>query len=405
MPILKCASDVEMKAIIWLWCGYLALGKIHITGGQPGTGKTTIALNIAATITIGGILPDGTKATIGDVLIWSGEDAIDDTLVPRLKAMGADLSRIHFIDGITEDGKGRNFDPAKDMQHINGVIKTIPELKLLIVDPIVSVISGDSHKNAEVRRGLQPLVDFADKYNVAVIGITHLSKGSTGKEPLERIIGSIAFGAVARIAYIAAKLKEQGADGEETEYRAFVRAKSNISKDGNGFRYLLKQHELANGITTSIIEWGCAINGEAREILSHDAGINTNASENISTLEEAKKFLKEYLIEGGASAKFILLNAREAGFSESTIRRAKEALKVISFKKGKDGWYWKLPSYSEQDAHEDAQDVQEKTLSTFEHLPKVEHLQTGHSEYSIQNNAAALDKITEDYEIEVRSYA
>jgi RecA-family ATPase len=99
---------------------------------------------------------------------------------------------------------------------------------LLIVDPIVSAVMGDSHKNGEVRRGLQPLVDLAARHACALIGITHYSKGTTGRDPLERVTGSLAFGAVARVVMGTAKPTGPG------EPRRLVRAKSNLEPYGGG---------------------------------------------------------------------------------------------------------------------------------------------------------------------------
>ncbi len=126
------------EPINWLWPGWMAAGKMHILGGQAGTGKTTIALALAATLTIGGRWPDGSRASTGDVCIWSGEDDPTDILVPRLRAMGADMTRVHFVAGMTEDGKRRAFDPATDMDALEVALKGIGNVRLLIVDPIVS---------------------------------------------------------------------------------------------------------------------------------------------------------------------------------------------------------------------------------------------------------------------------
>ncbi len=106
------ADGVRPEPIKWLWRGWIARGKLHVLAGAPGTGKTSAAVALAATVTIGGRWPDGTIADPGDVFIWSGEDDIKDTLVPRLIAARADLKRVHFVSGITEDGKTRSFDPA-----------------------------------------------------------------------------------------------------------------------------------------------------------------------------------------------------------------------------------------------------------------------------------------------------
>jgi putative DNA primase/helicase len=75
-------DSVTPRAIRWLWCGYLTAGKFHVLGGQPGTGKTTIALDLAATLSSGSLWPDRTRAEAGNVVIWSGEDDAEDVLAP-----------------------------------------------------------------------------------------------------------------------------------------------------------------------------------------------------------------------------------------------------------------------------------------------------------------------------------
>ena len=203
---ITCASDIKPEPINWLWDGWLARGKFHIFAGQAGTGKTTIALALAATISIGGRFPDGTKSPSGNVLIWSGEDSADDVLVPRLIAAGADLTRVHFIGDVKHGGETRSFDPATDIPIMQDAVVRIGDISLLIVDPVVNAVAGDSHKNGEVRRALQPLVDFGEKLDCAVLGISHFSKGTGGRDPLERVTGSLAFGALARIVLATAKV-------------------------------------------------------------------------------------------------------------------------------------------------------------------------------------------------------
>src|SRR5450432_3595654 len=111
---LISGDKVKPQPIKWLWDGYLAAGKFHIVAGAPGTGKTTLALDLVATLTKGGHWPDGTDALAGDVIIWSGEDSIEDTLAPRLIAAGADMARVRFVRGVIDGGAWRSFDPAKD---------------------------------------------------------------------------------------------------------------------------------------------------------------------------------------------------------------------------------------------------------------------------------------------------
>ena len=143
MVILQKGSELDMKPKRWIWKDWLAQGKLHILGGAPGTGKTTIAMDIAAILTGKQLLPDGDVAPQGDVVIWSGEDSPSDTLKPKLVLAGADLERVHFItgmmDGVDEE---RYFDPSKDIDALKEKVCSMPDVKLIIIDPIVSALIG-----------------------------------------------------------------------------------------------------------------------------------------------------------------------------------------------------------------------------------------------------------------------
>ena len=93
-------------------------------------------------------------------------------------AMGADLDRIHFIQGMKTGNEERPFEPSADFPFLKDAIEKVGDVKVLIIDPIVSVVRGDFHKNAEVRKDLTPLVQMAELLGFAIIGITHFSKGT-----------------------------------------------------------------------------------------------------------------------------------------------------------------------------------------------------------------------------------
>lgn len=340
---LVCASDIAPEPIHWLWPGWLAAGKMHVFGGAPGTGKTTISMGLAATVTTGGRWPDGTRAIDGNVVIWSGEDDPGDTLVPRLILSGADLSRVYFITGIREGNERRSFDPARDMEPLRHKLKEVGDVRLLIVDPLVSAVAGDSHKNAEVRRGLQPLADLAASMRCALLGITHFSKGTGGRDPVERLTGSLAFGALARVVWVAAKHQEEGEDGRTV--RLFCRAKSNIGPDDGGFEYDLHQAELKThpGIFASSVFWGGAVNGAARELLA-TADATSDDGEG-GTLTDAKRFLSDLLADGSMKAGEVFKEATGAGHTKRCIQRAANKIGVLRHKDGmRGGWLWKLPT-------------------------------------------------------------
>ena len=336
--VLKCAADLMPSPVRWLWQYWLALGKLHILAGAPGQGKTTLALGMAATVTIGGRWPDGSPSTAGNVLIWSGEDDPADTLLPRLLAAGADRAKCFFIEGARRDGEVVPFDPARDLRQLLAAIEQIGGIKLLVIDPVVSAVAGDSHKNTEVRRALQPLVDLAAACDCAVLGITHFAKGGQGTDPTQRVVGSVAFSAVARVVMVAAKVK---GDGETKDARILARTKSNIGPDGGGFHYFLEQSEPLPGIHASHIAWGKAVDGTARELLT-DPEESDDVDGESSARDEAVEFLLELLQDGSAPSKHVESEAKAAGIAWRTVRRASDSLGVKK-RKMNGAWYWFKP--------------------------------------------------------------
>jgi DNA polymerase III delta prime subunit len=336
-------ADVDPVAIDWIWNKWLAAGKVHIIAGPSGTGKTTIALALAATLSIPGRWPDGTLADGGEVLIWSGEDDPADTIRPRLTAMNADLSRIHMIDGVLDlEGKHRSFVPSTDMPMLEQIMDKKP-IRLLIIDPIVSAVAGDSHKNADVRQSLQPLVDLGMKYRCAIFGITHFTKGTSGRDPLERVTGSLAFGALARLIFTSVKLPDE--DGQMGA-RLFARAKSNIGPDGGGFKYYLTPVDLSvlgkvgtPSIIATRLEWGEEVLGEARELI----GMAEANDDQRNAASDAVEWLRDFLSDGSKNAQKTQDAAKAAGISNWALNKAKQKLKITPKKAGfVSGWEWGL---------------------------------------------------------------
>jgi hypothetical protein len=136
------------------------------------------------------------------------------------------------------------------------------------IDPIVSASRADSHKNAETRIGLQPVVNFAEERNVVVVGITHFTKNTQGRDPVERITGTLAYGALARVVMgVAADIEDMA------KPRRLVRIASNIGPTGDGFEYTLEQKEVeGHDITNQAVVWGAPITGSALSLITEVEG-------------------------------------------------------------------------------------------------------------------------------------
>lgn len=336
--VVARGSDLRPSPVRWLWKHWLALGKLAILAGSPGQGKTTIALSLAATVTSGGTWPDGSACSQGSVLIWSGEDDPADTLLPRLLAAGAHADRCYFVQGTRIAGELEPFDPARDMPELEAVARSVGDIRLLIVDPVVSAVAGDDHKNSSVRRSLQPLVDLASHLDLAILGISHFSKGGAGSDPASRVVGSIAYSAVARIVLVASKLNKF----DSGDKRIFARAKSNIGPDDGGFEYRIDQRDVYQDINASYIEWGDSVEGNARDLLAED---DEEDDKNEAASDDISEMLKQELVgDCWTPSEPVVKAIEKMGFNKKQVWKASKKIGVLRKKGGMhEGWYWRLP--------------------------------------------------------------
>ena len=186
-------------------------GKVTMLAGHPGLGKSQLALAIVSIVTTGGRFPvNGARAECGSAVILSAEDDAEDTIRPRLDAVGADLARCRVVGAVHDrDDTGRDhmrgFSVVDDMPRLATALAEIGDAILVIVDPITAYLGAtDSHRNAEVRSALTPLTHLAVEHRVAVLAISHLRKSLEG-EAFPRVSGSLAFVAAARAAYVVTR--------------------------------------------------------------------------------------------------------------------------------------------------------------------------------------------------------
>lgn len=337
--VLARADTVEETAVDWIWKGFLARNKLHLLSGAGGSMKSTLTLTLAATVSTGGKWPDGTRAPQGNVIIWTGEDDLSDTVKPRLRFAGADLTRCYFVDGVEEEGKKRSFDPSRDIEKLAQACVNVGEVALIIIDPAISVVQRDSNSAAEVRRGLDPLIALGIKYRAAVLGIHHVNKGSKGRTPGERVTGSGAWTQAPRLSLMVAPI--DAGDDKVPDRWVFICEKTQGKGRGVGYEYTFEE-EPKTEITR--IAWGNRLEGSPQSILTEAEGTESEGSK----VAIAMKFLRRLLADGkSVNVWEITRQCEDAGVKPITLRRAKDLLKIETLRVGKSSYRWVLPENAE----------------------------------------------------------
>ncbi len=338
--VIQCLAGVEPVKLQWLWPGKIPAGKLTLLVGDPGLGKSVLSLDLAARVSTGAPWPHAAGGShTGDVIILSAEDDPANTIVPRLMAVGADLSNIFILKGVKKGDNLQHFSLAEDLLALEGVMT--PNTRLIIIDPISAYLGDgtDSHVNTSVRSVLAPLADLASRTGAAVLAISHLNKGQGAA--IYRIQGSIAFTAAARAVWAVAR---DQAD-EPGLLRLMLPVKCNLAPDSKGLSY-----ELEDAARNASVSWGEIVETDAAEALTYES------AEELSALQEAQDFLQELLAEGPLKASKAFEAARAEGIAKRTLYRAKKDLGIVS-KKQENSWAWLLPGTNIANSPQHCQDT------------------------------------------------
>jgi len=325
--ILKSLSSISPKEIDWLWWNFIPRGSLTLFVGDPGDGKSILCEYLAARFSKGDPLPDkSSPGQTGNIIFITAEDGLADTVRVRADEAGANCEKIHVLDGLLNN---EIFSLVKHIPQIETEIERIGDVCLIVFDPItafdVPIISSSKDAGKTVRARLIPIVRIAEKYNVAVIGVTHCNKDQA-KKAIYRVLGDIAFAAAARTVWLI-----QRDENDETHQRRFFSPlKYNLCKNPTTLAFSI-DGPLGHPKITFEPD---PVDISATELLSDD-----ESKDNYSALKEAREWLREILKEKSISAKEILKIAREDGISERTLKRAKSQLNVESFK-ADSGWFW-----------------------------------------------------------------
>jgi hypothetical protein len=356
LPVGRLLSEVHLEQVEWLWPRRIPRGKITVLDGDPDNGKSVLTTDLAARVTAGLELPDGTPAEAAGAVIVSAEDGASDTIRPRFDAAGGDPTRACLL------GDEEPFAIPDDIPRLERAVRQVGAA-LVVIDPIMAFLSGEvnSNRDQDVRRALTPLKQMAERTGAAVVLVRHLNK-SRGGNPLYRGGGSIGIIGAARSGMVV------GRHPGDEELRVRAGQKNNLS---------LPPESLAYGIET-------AENGAARIVYrgvsEATAGQLLRApadEEEKSALAEAKEFLLSELKGRPMWMKTVERNAREAGISPRTLKRAKQALGVKSEKESDGSWTWSLPDKGT----EGGQTYTAGTLGTVGPLGKDANPEPGDSAY------------------------
>ncbi len=307
-------SEIQSQEVSWLWFPFIPYGKLTIIQGDPGDGKTTLVLNIAAWLSKGEGLDSEMKLSEPvNVIYQSAEDGLADTVKPRLELAGADCERILVID------EKENSLSMVDERLERAIVQT--KARMLILDPIQAYLGGgmDMNRANEARDMTKKLGALAEKYQCAIVLIGHMNKAA-GNKAAYRGMGSIDFFAVARSVLLVGRVEG------EPNIRAVVQIKNNLAVFG---------HPKAFALSEDGFQWLGDYEITADEVLG---GIAPKANK----MEQAKRLLRELALTSDAiQSNEIFDMADEQGISKRTLENAKRELGIRA-RKINNSWYWEL---------------------------------------------------------------
>ena len=314
--VIRYYSSIAKKEINWLWYPYIPYGRITIVQGDPGEGKTTFALNLAARLSTGQELPESVSppSSPRNVIYQSTEDGLADTVKPRLMNAGANCSNIAFIDD------GDYPLTLGDERLEQAVIES--KARLLVLDPLQAFISADTdmHRANDMRPMFQKLTGIAERTGCAIVIIGHMNKASSSKG-LYRGLGSIDIAAAARSVLLIGRLKDDPA------VRVMTHLKSSLAPEGPSIAFEL--------VPDGGFRWIGPYDVTADDLLSGVQHIEDTKS------DQARITLSEIMENGPIPCVEVYARFRALGISKRTVDAVKKMMNIKSIKMP-DGWYWKL---------------------------------------------------------------
>jgi hypothetical protein len=307
-PVLTRMSDVNATQVEWRWHHRLPLGMLTMISADPGLGKSQATLAIAAAITRGWALPGDQGKTFepANVLLMAAEDDAARTIKPRLVSVGADMDRIFLLDVLCDaQGKEHAINLVEHMDYLDAAL-TNSGIQLVVIDPLNAFTPGlDMFKDTAIRPVLSALKRLAERHNVAILMIRHLTKSSREKA-LFRGQGSIGYSGAVRVEWYVTR------DPDNPKRGVITNGKANLSPQG------VPQviFEIVDDGGSGRFEWRGVFAGVIdieRSLGGHSKPDGKQA--------QTREWLQAFLSEMPQTATSVQVEAEKAGFSWSTIRQ------------------------------------------------------------------------------------
>ena len=333
--VSRSMREIEEKEIDWLWPGWLPRGMLALLGGYAGDGKSTVTAALAAALSTGAAMPDGTTAPITNTLLVLTEDDVSHVVKKRLAVHGVDEDRVHTLDHVEfHDGSTRLFNLKTDVPLLEQLVKE-REIGFIVIDPLSSVMgNSDRNNEGEVRDLLTTLAKMAEETGCTVLGIMHIGKTDGQAKAYQKLMGSTAYTAVARTVWMLSDLPmDHQVEGEPTRKMIGV-AKSNYAVAPMPIQYFRPLDGAIEWLGASPLGIDDVFNRLKKSSDEKDRGPNET--------EKAEEWLLEFMNGKRVAASAVESAAEDEGFGFPTVRKAKKRLGIASLKE-MNQWYW-LPA-------------------------------------------------------------
>jgi hypothetical protein len=321
-------SQLESRSVSWLWPERLAVRKLSILDGDPGLGKSLVTLDVCARLSTGQPFPDGSPSPgPANSVVLASEDEGEDTIRPRLAALGADLDRVYVP-------RAEDLSiPLRLPSQTDGLAAEVARVgaRLVVIDPIMAFFEPRVQINNDqsVRWALYPLAQLARKYECAIWLVRHLSKRGSARA-VYRGGGSIGLSGACRSVWLIAPEPSPGSR------RVLAHVKNNLGPLQPSLAFETRKRE--DG--TAALVWQGVTHWSADDLLGLPARQPPSCPR-----EAACEFLTAFLQPDPRTSQEIWAEAEKLGLSEATLYRAKLKLEIRSEPVRRDGRlvsYWLL---------------------------------------------------------------